>query len=141
MLGHKWQRIRGPVDLRAPSTYPGGYAVGAQLEKRHNPRQDLLRPYGFHHESLCGLGRRFFHLLFYEAQTRSGRWRANWADVTGIWDHIPLIDGGYMTQPEFSLYGLDGDWLIENHGVDPDIIVDNRPDLVMKGQDRNWKRR
>jgi tricorn protease len=29
-----------------------------------------------------------------------------WADVTGIWDYIPLIDGGYMTQPEFSLYGL-----------------------------------
>jgi tricorn protease len=40
-----------------------------------------------------------------------------------------------MTQPEFALYGLDGDWLIENLGVDPDIVVDNRPDLVMKGQD------
>ena len=25
--------------------------------------------------------------------------------------------------------------MVENHGVAPDIEVDNRPDLVMKGQD------
>jgi hypothetical protein len=30
------RRIRGPVDLRAPSTYPGRCAVGAQLGKGTN---------------------------------------------------------------------------------------------------------
>jgi tricorn protease len=58
-----------------------------------------------------------------------------WGGVRGIRGYIPLMDGGYITRPEFALYGLDSQWLIENRGVDPDIVVDNRPDLVMKGQD------
>jgi tricorn protease len=58
-----------------------------------------------------------------------------WGGVRGIRGGIPLMDGGYITRPEFALYGLDSQWLIENRGVAPDIEVDNRPDLVMKGHD------
>jgi tricorn protease len=58
-----------------------------------------------------------------------------WGGVRGIRGYTPLIDGGYITRPEFSVYGLDSQWVIENRGVAPDIEVDNRPDLVMKGQD------
>ena len=58
-----------------------------------------------------------------------------WGGVRGIRGEIPLIDGGYITRPEFSLYGLDRRWLIENRGVAPDIEVDNRPDLVRQGHD------
>jgi tricorn protease len=58
-----------------------------------------------------------------------------WGGVRGIRGYIPEVDGGYFTRPEFSLYGLDSHWVIENHGVEPDIVVDNRPDLVVKGQD------
>jgi tricorn protease len=58
-----------------------------------------------------------------------------WGGVRGIRGEIPLMDGGYVTRPEFSLYGLDSHWLIENHGVQPDIVVDNTPDQVMAGHD------
>ncbi len=58
-----------------------------------------------------------------------------WGGVRGIRGEIPLMDGGYITRPEFSLYGLDSKWLIENRGVQPDVVVDNPPDLVLKGQD------
>lgn len=58
-----------------------------------------------------------------------------WGGVRGIRGEIPLIDGGYITRPEFSLYGLDSKWIIENRGVEPDVVVDNRPDLVMEGHD------
>ncbi len=58
-----------------------------------------------------------------------------WGGVRGIRGYIPEIDGGYFTRPEFSLYGLNSRWIIENHGVTPDIVVDNRPDLVVKGKD------
>jgi tricorn protease len=58
-----------------------------------------------------------------------------WGGVRGIRGQIPLMDGGYITRPEFSLYSLDRKWLIENKGVQPDIEVDNRPDLVINGQD------
>ena len=58
-----------------------------------------------------------------------------WGGVRGIRGMMPLMDGGYITRPEFALYGLDSKWLIENKGVEPDVVVDNRPDLVVKGQD------
>jgi tricorn protease len=58
-----------------------------------------------------------------------------WGGVRGIRGEIPLIDGGYITRPEFSLYSLDSKWVIENRGVEPDITVENRPDLVVKGRD------
>ncbi|NOZ56967.1 MAG: protease, partial [Calditrichaeota bacterium] len=58
-----------------------------------------------------------------------------WGGVRGIRGYLRLLDGGYITVPEFSIYGLDSKWVIENHGVDPDIVVDNRPDLVVKGRD------
>jgi tricorn protease len=58
-----------------------------------------------------------------------------WGGVRGIRGEIPLIDGGYVTRPEFSLYDTDSHWLIENHGVEPDIVVENRPDLVIAGHD------
>jgi tricorn protease len=58
-----------------------------------------------------------------------------WGGIRGIRGMMPLMDGGYITRPEFSLYGLDSKWLIENRGVQPDIVVDNPPDLVRKGQD------
>lgn len=58
-----------------------------------------------------------------------------WGGVRGIRGYMRLIDGGYVTAPEFSLYDPHSGWVIENHGVDPDVVVDNRPDLVMKGED------
>jgi tricorn protease len=58
-----------------------------------------------------------------------------WGGVRGIRGEIPLMDGGYITRPEFSLYTLDSRWVIENRGVEPNIVIENTPDKVMKGQD------
>jgi tricorn protease len=58
-----------------------------------------------------------------------------WGGVRGIRGEIPLLDGGYITRPEFSIYGLDSKWVVENRGVQPDVVVDNPPDLVLKGRD------
>jgi tricorn protease len=63
-----------------------------------------------------------------------------WGGVRGIRGYIPLLDGGYITRPEFSVYGLNSEWVIENHGVAPDIEVDNTPDQVMKGRDPQLER-
>ncbi|HXW13708.1 MAG TPA: PDZ domain-containing protein [Terriglobia bacterium] len=63
-----------------------------------------------------------------------------WGGVRGIRGFEPLLDGGYITRPEFSVYGLDSKWVVENYGVAPDIEVDNTPDLVMKGRDPQLER-
>ncbi|HEX5482082.1 MAG TPA: S41 family peptidase [Terriglobia bacterium] len=58
-----------------------------------------------------------------------------WGGVRGIRGYIPMIDGGYITRPEFSLYNLQSQWIVENHGVQPDIDVRNSPGELMAGHD------
>ena len=58
-----------------------------------------------------------------------------WGGVRGIRGNMTLMDGGYITRPEASRYDLNSKWIIENRGVQPDVVVENRPDLVVKGQD------
>ncbi len=63
-----------------------------------------------------------------------------WGGVRGIRGDIPLIDGGYITRPEFADYDLNSKWVVENHGVAPDIEVDNLPDDVVRGKDAQLDR-
>jgi tricorn protease len=58
-----------------------------------------------------------------------------WGGVRGIRGNFPLLDGGYITRPEFARYDLNSKWIIENHGVQPDIVVENRPEQVVGGKD------
>jgi tricorn protease len=44
-------------------------------------------------------------------------------------------DNGLATAAQFGVYGPDGTWLIEGHGVDPDIVVDNLPHATFAGTD------
>jgi tricorn protease len=44
-------------------------------------------------------------------------------------------DGGVATAAEIGVYGPEGKWLIEGHGVDPDITVDNLPYATFSGSD------
>jgi tricorn protease len=58
-----------------------------------------------------------------------------WGGVRGIRGFWSLLDGGYITVPEDSLYGLHSEWVIENHGVDPDIEVETDPAQLLAGHD------
>ncbi|CAI3943095.1 S41 family peptidase [Commensalibacter papalotli (ex Botero et al. 2024)] len=62
--------------------------------------------------------------------------KRTWGGVRGIRGYWPLRDGGYITIPEESLYGLNSEWIIENHGVEPDIEVENTPGELQEGKDR-----
>jgi tricorn protease len=58
-----------------------------------------------------------------------------WGGVVGFDDVGDLVDKGYIIAPQTAPFGLEGGWIMENYGVDPDIEVDNRPDLVVQGKD------
>jgi len=62
-----------------------------------------------------------------------------------------LTDRGAASAAELGVYGPEGTWLIEGHGVDPDIVVDNPPHATFAGGDaqleaaidylkRRWRR-
>jgi tricorn protease len=46
-----------------------------------------------------------------------------------------LVDKGIATAAEFGVFGPEGTWLIEGHGVDPDVVVDNLPHATFLGGD------
>jgi len=46
-----------------------------------------------------------------------------------------LVDRGIATAAESGVYGPEGEWLIEGHGVEPDVVVDNLPHATFTGQD------
>ncbi|HLK14890.1 MAG TPA: S41 family peptidase [Fimbriimonadaceae bacterium] len=58
-----------------------------------------------------------------------------WGGLIGIGPGADLVDGGSISTPSFSIYDEHNEIIAENHGVDPDIEVDMRPDLAAKGED------
>jgi tricorn protease len=66
--------------------------------------------------------------------------KRTWGGVVGINDHGPLLDGGTVFVPEFGSADAQGQWIIEGHGVDPDIEVEQDPIAVMQGRDPQLER-
>ena len=67
--------------------------------------------------------------------------KRTWGGVIGIRESLPLVDGGQFFKPEFAPYSKDGkEWIIEGHGVDPDIVVDNDPAREFRGEDQQLDR-
>ncbi len=58
-----------------------------------------------------------------------------WGGVIGIWPRHALVDGTETTQPEYAFWFQDVGWAVENHGTDPDIVVDNAPQDTASGRD------
>ncbi|HEX5704650.1 MAG TPA: PDZ domain-containing protein [Pyrinomonadaceae bacterium] len=51
----------------------------------------------------------------------------------GLNGNPSLLDGGYFNIPNAPFYEEDGTWLIEGHGLDPDITVINDPSKLVAG--------
>jgi len=59
-----------------------------------------------------------------------------WGGLVGIGGYPVLLDGGYVMAPRYAIYGLHGDWEVENRGIAPDIPVEELPKDVAEGHDR-----
>lgn len=55
----------------------------------------------------------------------------------GVWltQQPNLLDGGTVTVGQFGQFDAQGRWLIEGHGVEPDVVVDNLPHASFSGSD------
>jgi tricorn protease len=63
-----------------------------------------------------------------------------WGGLVGIGGYPDLIDGGHVMAPREAIYGLNGQWEVENHGIAPDIEVEMDPKLVREGHDPQLER-
>ena len=59
----------------------------------------------------------------------------SWGGIVGISGSRSFVDGQDMRTPFFTSYSTDGEWIIEGHGVDPDIVVDINPFEDWLGKD------
>lgn len=83
----------------------------------------------------AGSGGDFFPWMFRQAKLGPLIGKRTWGGLVGISGYADLLDGGGVTAPEFGIYDRQtGQWIAENKGIDPDIDVDQRPDLVAKGE-------
>ncbi len=109
-----------------PTVDPAGTFVGpmACLLNEFSASDGDIFPYRFRHHKLGPLiGKR------------------SWGGVVGIRGSLPLLDGGTLNKPEFSRYDLGGkEWIMENVGVSPDIVVDNDPAKEFAGEDQQLNR-
>ncbi|HEQ98074.1 MAG TPA: peptidase S41 [candidate division Zixibacteria bacterium] len=58
-----------------------------------------------------------------------------WGGLVGISAYYPLIDGGHITVPDYRVYDTEGNWVVENVGFEPDIIVEQHPAEMERGYD------
>lgn len=64
-----------------------------------------------------------------------------WGGIVGISGSLPYMDGTDIRVPFFTSYDpKTGQWIIENHGVDPDILIDNDPVKEWNGEDQQLNR-
>jgi len=63
-----------------------------------------------------------------------------WGGLVGIGGYPTLIDGGFVTAPRYAIYGLEGDWEVEGHGIPPDVPVEELPKDVAAGHDAQLER-
>lgn len=58
-----------------------------------------------------------------------------WGGVIGIDSRYRLVDGTLITQPKYAIWLEGYGWDVENHGVDPDVEVLQRPQDWVAGRD------
>lgn len=59
-----------------------------------------------------------------------------WGGWVGIRSDKPLLDGGMVTQPEFTGWGIEkGEWMIEGWGTEPDYVIEDDQASMIQGKD------
>ncbi len=105
---YRMSMYRHGVNLPVPNESHSGPKV-CLIDKYSMSDGDLF-PYGFRK---MGLGKLI--------GTRT------WGGIVGISGSKPYLDGQDVRTPFFTSYSTDGEWIIEGHGVEPDIEVDINP--------------
>ena len=59
----------------------------------------------------------------------------SWGGLVGVLNGQTTIDNGTVQQSNNAFFGAEGKWLVENHGADPDVFLDNDPASRMAGKD------
>jgi tricorn protease len=100
-----------------------------------NPSEAIYGPKAIIINEMAGSGGDALPWYFRKAGLGPLVGKRTWGGLVGIGGYPELIDGGTVTAPRAAIYGLGGDWEVENRGVPPDVEVDLDPAAFRAGHD------
>jgi tricorn protease len=111
------------------------FAVTREGEVQASPGEAIFGPKAMIINEFAGSGGDAMPWYFRKAKIGPLIGERTWGGLVGIGGYPSLIDGGTVTAPRIAIYGLEGQWEVENHGIAPDIEVGLDPKLVREGHD------
>ncbi len=115
-------------------------AVTREGEKWCSPLAQIYGPKTMVINEMAGSGGDALPWMFRQDKIGPLVGERTWGGLVGIGGYPSLLDGGGVTAPRAALYGLQGEWEVENHGIAPDIEVENDPASVAAGHDPQLER-
>jgi len=110
-------------------------AITREGEKWCSPLQQIYGPKTMVINEMAGSGGDALPWMFRQDKLGPLVGTRTWGGLVGISGYPSLLDGGGVTAPRAAIYGLHGEWEVENHGIAPDIEVENDPASVAAGHD------
>ena len=115
-------------------------AVTREGEKFSSPAAQIYGPKTMIINEMSGSGGDALPWMFRQDRVGPLVGTRTWGGLVGIWGYPALLDGGSVTAPRGAIYGLKGEWEVENRGIPPDIEVENDPASVAAGHDRQLEK-
>jgi tricorn protease len=115
-------------------------AIAREGEKFCSPLAQIYGPKTMIINEMSGSGGDALPWMFKQDKVGLLVGTRTWGGLVGIYDYPVLMDGGRVTAPRVAIYGLHGSWEVENHGVAPDVEVENDPASVAAGHDPQLER-
>lgn len=112
-----------------------GYWAPRYGHIEHTPNAGIYGPKVMIANEFSGSGGDALPYLFKQARLGPLVGKRTWGGLVGIGGIPVLMDGGHVTSPSVAFFSIRGSWDVENHGVDPDYVVDQDPKAVSQGHD------
>ena len=106
----------------------------------HDPMGAIFGPKAMIINQSAGSGGDAMPWYFRKANLGTLVGERTWGGLVGISGYPTLIDGGSVTAPRYAIYGLNGEWEVEGHGIAPDVEVQELPKDVAAGRDAQLER-
>ena len=105
-----------------------------------NPGEGIFGPKAMIVNEFAGSGGDALPWYFRKLKIGPSVGHQTWGGLVGIGGYPELLDGGGVTSPRWAIYGLEGDWEVENHGIKPDYEVELEPKAFAEGHDLQLER-
>ncbi len=120
------REMEKPLDFMSHTRY--GHEIKIPVAAVYGPKVMLIN-------EMAGSGGDIFPFLFKQDKVGPLIGKRTWGAMLSAFN-FEMIDGGSINVPDDAMYNpRTGEWIIENHGTDPNIEVELDPHLWRQGRD------